>query len=197
MALPLIVSHIVSRLPLDSSVQEKPLFVAMQGPQGCGKTTVTSRLPSSLPPRLKTLIISLDDFYQPHDLLMAGTGLLKGRGLPGTHDIPLLLQVLHSLKTGQDVRVPIFDKSLHGGEGDRLAESEWISVVGKVDVVVLEGWCVCFEPLDAGALQDKWEDNKEKLGGLTSLEEARTVNNHLAKYTEVWSYFELFIQVST
>jgi len=51
-----------------------------------------------------------------------------------------VLQELRDSKQGGEVRVPVFEKSLNSGEGDRVAQNEWVSVKGKVDVVIFEGW---------------------------------------------------------
>lgn len=40
--------------------------------------------------------------------------------------------------------VPVYDKGARGGRGDRMG---WRAVDARVDVVVLEGWCVGFLPL--------------------------------------------------
>ncbi|GAA5873695.1 hypothetical protein JCM1840_003005 [Sporobolomyces johnsonii] len=134
------------------------LVVGVQGPQGSGKSHLASLLPTS--PSLSHLRIaslSLDDLYLPHHQLAALASshptnpLLHGRGQAGTHDIPLGLSVLGALKTATNerevVHLPVFEKSLHAGEGDRLPASEWVAVEGPVDVVVFEGWMTGFRAL--------------------------------------------------
>src|SRR6266852_4114581 len=105
-----------------------PIFVALQGPQGSGKTSVTERVKAMLaednedhaPYHLATL--SIDDLYLPHAQLNAlasahpDNPFLRGRGLPGTHDIQLGLSLLRSLKDinrsrVDNIRIPRFDKS--------------------------------------------------------------------------------------
>jgi D-glycerate 3-kinase len=112
-----------------------PLVVGVQGPQGSGKTYLTTILRDELisPPNdLSVALISLDDLYPPHSELARVANdhphnpLLRGRGQPGTHDVPLGTQVLNSLRRINEpdaegtVSIPIFDKSLHSGEGDRI-----------------------------------------------------------------------------
>lgn len=44
------------------------------------------------------------------------------------------------------VSLPVFDKSLFNGEGDR-AERLTVDVEGPLDIFILEGWSMGFEPL--------------------------------------------------
>ena len=142
----IIVEHIVASL---AALPKRPMFVALQGPQGSGKTYTTSRVAEALgSASVRTATLSIDDLYLPHDGLveLAAThphnGLLHGRGQPGTHDVPLGARILDSLKaindTGETVRIPAFDKSQFNGEGDRAPEAEWTPVNGPLDVVLLE-----------------------------------------------------------
>ena len=73
-----------------------PLFVAMQGPLGSGKTTVTRALIQYLNSSgLNVGILSTDDLYHTHENLIRvarenpTNPLLSGRGQPGTADDPL------------------------------------------------------------------------------------------------------------
>ena len=58
--------------------------------------------------------VSLDDFYltraRRHALARTVHPLLATRGVPGTHDLPLLLDVLLRVRSGRPVRLPVFDK---------------------------------------------------------------------------------------
>ena len=51
-----------------------PLFVAVQGPQGSGKTFLTNLLREALtsqPHSLSVVVLSIDDLYLPHEQLVA------------------------------------------------------------------------------------------------------------------------------
>ncbi|KAJ3151157.1 hypothetical protein HDU86_006147 [Geranomyces michiganensis] len=83
-----------------------PLFVGISGPQGSGKTTLSSQLAESLangPHALTVVTLSIDDFYltkAEQDALAqveAGNPLLQYRGNPGTHDVNLALSTLDEL----------------------------------------------------------------------------------------------------
>ncbi|WWC86579.1 uncharacterized protein L201_001456 [Kwoniella dendrophila CBS 6074] len=105
----------------------------MQGPQGAGKSTLAAALISLLASafNIKAAVASLDDFYlDRHGLDRVAeeyptNRMLQGRGPPGTHDTQLLKSVLQQLVTPSDqppshsIALPIFDKSLYDGRGDR------------------------------------------------------------------------------
>ena len=142
----------------------RPLVVGLQAPQGAGKTTIATRLLAALPELgLRGASVSVDDFYltRAEQLALAaahpGNPYLEHRGYPGTHDIDLgerTLAALRGLGTGPSTRVPVYDKSLHGGRGDRAPEAEWREVTGPVDLVILEGWMLGFEPIAESQLPD-------------------------------------------
>jgi D-glycerate 3-kinase len=112
---------------------------------------------------LRAVTLSIDDFYLTRDeqLRLAaaypGNRTLEHRGYPGTHDIALgaaTLDALAKLGAGRTLKVPAYDKSAHGGRGDRAPESRWPVVRGPFDAVILEGWMLGFEALDASAMSD-------------------------------------------
>lgn len=145
-----------------------PLFVGVQGPQGSGKTFLTSHLHKQLstsPHLLSVAVLSIDDLYLPHDGLASlarnhsQNRLLQGRGLPGTHDIELGNALLENIKkingNSDELELPIFDKSLFGGEGDRLPHGKVIRP--PIDVFILEGWCVGFYPTSISLIEERWD----------------------------------------
>lgn len=145
----------------------RPVVVGIQAPQGAGKTTLTRHLLSCLRLLgLRSVSVSIDDFYltrsEQLDLAAAhpDNPYLEHRGYPGTHDIELgrrTLAALHRLgpeAIGQVVAVPVYDKSAHGGRGDRVPEAQWRRVEGPLDIVFLEGWMLGFERVDEQSLPD-------------------------------------------
>ena len=142
----------------------RPLVIGLQAPQGAGKTTLVTHLLRRLTARgVRGAGVSIDDFYltRAEQLELAaahpGNPYLEHRGYPGTHDIALGTHTLRSLKgitAGTSIRVPVYDKSAHGGRGDRAPESEWRVVEGPLDVVVVEGWMLGFTPVPDSALPD-------------------------------------------
>lgn len=154
-----------SKAPLPTA----PLIVGLQGPQGSGKTTLTNQLVSRLAEKeIKAAVLSIDDLYLPFSGLERvareneGNVLLAGRGQPGTHDVELGAQLLRELNTineeeGKSVELPVFDKSLNSGKGDRSPEHKVI-VSSPLDVVVLEGWCLGFAPLPINVLRQRYKE---------------------------------------
>ena len=124
-----------------------PFLLGINGAQGTGKSTLAAYLALALgeSARCSVAILSIDDFYltRAERLRLSQTihPLLATRGVPGTHDIPMLgdcLSRLRGLKAGQRCRLPRFDKAAD----DRADEASWPVVSGPVDLIVLEGWCV-------------------------------------------------------
>ncbi|MBI3441317.1 MAG: hypothetical protein HY052_05895 [Proteobacteria bacterium] len=133
----------------------RPLMVGIQAPQGAGKTTMVTHLLSLLPILgLRGAAVSIDDFYLTHEEQVRlaakhpGNPYLEHRGYPGTHDILLgekTLTALSTISPGKTIFVPLYDKSAHGGRGDRAPMAEWRSVTGPLDMVLVEGWMLGFE----------------------------------------------------
>ncbi len=129
--------------------QPGPLVVGINGAQGAGKSTLFNLLEVILEEgfNLKVVGLSIDDLYKTREdrekLAHTVHPLLKTRGVPGTHDVDLGLELIRALKgefgeEGQNVKIPVFDKSID----DRCPPVLWQEWHGDADVIVLEGWCV-------------------------------------------------------
>ncbi|KAJ2895467.1 hypothetical protein IWW38_002298 [Coemansia aciculifera] len=133
-----------------------PLVVGINGAQGSGKTTLVRGLVAFLQERnISTVGFSLDDIYltQREQLALAkahrDNPLLQFRGQAGTHDVGLGHKTLTDLlRNSSAVSIPAYDKSLNGGYGDRVPQSEWQMTASPVDVVLFEGWSLGFRALD-------------------------------------------------
>ncbi|KAI0687429.1 P-loop containing nucleoside triphosphate hydrolase protein [Cytidiella melzeri] len=213
-------SHVLQQLERHRThfaARPAPLFVAVQGPQGSGKTFLTSRLRDALsspPHSLSVAVLSIDDLYLSHAGLVTvalanpENKLLQGRGQPGTHDVQLGTQLLTQLKHINEskanqshgvVHIPSFDKSLYSGEGDRVEAG--MTIRSPVDVVVLEGWCVGFYPSTPEDIDRRWDMTVRGLGenffgkrGFRK-EDVLDVNERLKMYLQWWSFFETLIQI--
>jgi D-glycerate 3-kinase len=158
---------------------QTPWIQGVVGLQGTGKTTLTQILTWILHKwGYRCLSLSLDDLYLPYSdrlrLQQENPGLIW-RGPPGTHDVELGLAVLTGLQAQTEANglwVPRFNKSLHGGAGDRDAP-EWISL--PVDMVLFEGWFVGMSPLSDPVAQ----------GLESSL--AQYCNQQLQHYIPLWN----------
>ena len=98
------------------------------------------------------------------------------RGVPGTHDVKLGLEIINSLRNADSktvTMIPRFNKAID----DVYPKSEWTKFVGKPDVVLFDGWC-----MDATA-----QDDSELTSPINELEATedkdcvwrRYVNNQL------------------
>ena len=126
--------------------KKRPLIVGLAGGQGSGKTTISSILTLILQKyfKLKVFKVSIDDFYKTRKdrklLSKNKHTLLMTRGVPGTHDIDLILKFFKKVKSKKfkSLEVPKFNKAMD----DRCKKSLWYKLKSKPDVVIFEGWCV-------------------------------------------------------
>ena len=136
--------------------KKKPLIIGLAGGQGTGKTTISSILTLILKRYFKLNVckVSIDDFYKTrkdrkllskkkHDLLMT-------RGVPGTHDINLLLSFFKKIKSKnfKTLQIPTFNKAID----DRCSKTLWQKIKTKPDVIIFEGWCVGARAQTSGQL---------------------------------------------
>lgn len=201
--------HILGQLQRGVGVN-RPLVVGVQGPQGSGKTFLTTMLQDELispPHQLSVALISLDDLYLPHPELVhvadnhPNNPLLQGRGLPGTHDVPLGTKILNSLRRINEpdaqgtVSIPIFDKSLHSGRGDRINRA---TVVNRpLNVIIVEGWCTGFHPVPAETIEERYASSGSPPSSLAyRKEDVHEINELLRPYVGWWSVFDTLIQVN-
>lgn len=134
----------------------EPFVLGLSAPQGGGKSTLAAALVAAVAERgRRGVTLSVDDVYLTHDEQRAlaarhpGDRTLEHRGYPGTHDTALGHRSLAALRAGADVALPRYDKSAHGGRGDRAPASTWPRVHGPVDLVIFEGWMLGFAPVPA------------------------------------------------
>ncbi|KAH3670773.1 hypothetical protein OGAPHI_001289 [Ogataea philodendri] len=190
----------------------KPLIVGLEGPQGSGKTYVTTELVDLLSARFNHLNIvrfSIDDFYLTYNEQLEvnakneGNILLQGRGLPGTHDLKLLLECFEQIESGNsNVAIPFYDKSLKNGKGDRAPISQWTQTSGrKIDIVLFEGWLNGYLAYDNDQdLVSRWLEiqkaYKPKFDNL-KIEHIIKLNSDLTQYLSIWKKFDQFIYITT
>ena len=103
-------------------------ILGLCAPPGSGKSWLASQLQI----RLSLASLSLDDLYWPQPQLQQ-----YQRGLPGSHDLPLLKQVLADFRQHGKAMAPCFVKGLAAGAGDRQGQRPLVG-----DLLLLEGWCV-------------------------------------------------------
>ena len=66
--------------------------------------------------------------------------MLLTRGVPGTHDINMMLNFFKKskIKKFKRLKLPTFNKAID----DRFNKKNWYDLKSKPDVIIFEGWCV-------------------------------------------------------
>ncbi len=126
--------------------KKKPYFVGLAGGQGTGKTTISSIIKIILEKyfKLNVFKISIDDFYKTrkerYNLSKKIHPMLMTRGVPGTHDINIMLDFFKKSKSKnfKKIKIPNFNKAID----DRFEKKNWYNVNQRPDVIIFEGWCV-------------------------------------------------------
>ena len=153
---------------------------------GTGKTTLGKWLEAiSYKLNFKIAVISIDDFYLPSDemkLAIKDNPWNVSRGFPGSHSVKLMYEKLLSWKINGELNVPVFDKSLRNGLGDR---SHWRS--DNPDLLILEGWFLGIEPC-----LSEINDLQIESAKLSSDEFSYRLNiqKNLKEYLSIWSLID-------
>lgn len=131
---------------IEAAAQARPdraIVVGLCGAQGSGKSTLAAALCRRLD---GAVTLSLDDLYLTRDerfrLARDVHPLLRTRGVPGTHDIGLGLDIVDAVMAGDATPLPRFSKAID----DRLPRSAWPVAPAGTRVLLLEGWCVGARP---------------------------------------------------
>ena len=181
------------------SDKQKPLVIGINGAQGAGKSTLFNLLEVTLSEGfgLRVVGFSIDDLYKTRanraELAETVHPLLLTRGVPGTHDVELGIEILDSLIHANDntvTRIPVFDKSID----DRCPDYVWQEWIGRADIIILEGWCV-------GASSQPDEALSEPVNQLERDEDAEGIWRRYANeqlklhYAELFSRLDLLIML--
>ena len=176
--------------------KKRPYFVGLAGGQGTGKTTTSSLLRIILIKyfRLKVFRISIDDFYKTRKerirLSKKIHPMLLTRGVPGTHDISMMLSFFKKVKRKKfkRLKLPTFNKAID----DRFSKKHWYDLKNKPDVIIFEGWCV-------GAKSEKDNTLKRTINSMERLKDRKQiwrkyVNQQLkSKYNKLYSQLNCLI----
>ena len=107
---------------------------------------------------------------------------MDSRGFPGSHSVKLMYEKLLHWKINGELNVPVFDKSLRNGLGDR---SYWRS--DKPDLLILEGWFLGIEPLSLNL--DDQHENSYNLSFHESKYRSK-IQKNLREYLDVWNLLD-------
>ena len=176
--------------------KKNPYFVGLAGGQGTGKTTISSLIKIILTKyfKLNVFRISIDDFYKTRkeriSLSKRVHHMLLTRGVPGTHDINMMLSFFKQAKSKKfkRLKLPTFNKAID----DRFSKKYWYDLKNKPDVIIFEGWCV-------GAKSEKTNTLKKTINSMERAKDdkqiwRKSVNQQLkSKYKNLYSQLNCLI----
>ncbi|PNH46704.1 hypothetical protein VD0004_g1418 [Verticillium dahliae] len=219
--IPFILEHLADPLAAEGPDKARPFLIGLNGVQGVGKTTLVRSLADALAAEAHpALVLSIDDLYLPHAAQRAlaaahpDNALLQQRGEPGTHDIPLARAFLADVLARRPTRVPAYDKAAFNGKGDRAPEDTWIAINSqapgpggtpaspspspspspRIDVVIVEGWCVGFRALPDAEVEARWRGPSRTLAK-HKLEHLLFVNDRLREYDAITDLLDVFVHI--
>jgi D-glycerate 3-kinase len=106
-----------------------------------------------------------------------------------------LLTDLRANDRGRKVKIPIFDKSMFSGEGDRSKETT--EVVLPLDVVIFEGWCLGFYPLEEDSITQRYNTEKNAKSKPYFLDHSLAsllqINSLLRQYLSWYRHIDAFV----
>ncbi len=180
-----------SYIDLFSRLKDKKTLM-ISGSQGSGKSTLSLQIKKYFKKYYSknVIILSIDDFYlSTHQRKLLAkkykTNLFETRGVPGTHNLKLLSQTIRNLKSNKfPLYLPVFDKVTDN-------KKKYQRKVNKVDLIILEGWCVGSKPIDPNYL-------KKNINDLEKIEDSNLLwrtayNKALVEYQKVFKKFSYFV----
>tara|TARA_Y100000589_G_C27193381_1_gene645726 strand:- start:1933 stop:2904 length:972 start_codon:yes stop_codon:yes gene_type:complete len=129
-------------------------IIGLSALPGTGKTTLGLLIKKlCLNLKIKIAIVSLDDFYLPSNEMqkaISDNPWGVSRGFPGSHSVNLMKKKILEWKNTGKLHVPIFDKSLRSGLGDRVS---W--KIEYPEILIIEGWFLGINPILEKTLIEK------------------------------------------
>ena len=126
--------------------REKPYFICFTGGQGSGKTTLSFFIQKVLNEVLQrpAMGFSIDDIYKSQEerraLAKTIHPLCYIRGVPGTHDINMGLDLIDQLTNANqdtEIKIPSFCKP----EDRHYPIEDWPVYIGRPDFIFFDAWC--------------------------------------------------------
>jgi D-glycerate 3-kinase len=179
--------------------REKPYFICFTGGQGSGKTTLSFFVQKVLNETCNrpAMGFSIDDIYKSQEERRALANnvhpLCYVRGVPGTHDINMGLDLIDQLsRANQDTqtKIPSFCKP----EDKHYPIEDWPVYIGKPDFIFFDAWCGGARPLPE-------EDWLPPLNQLEAEEDpdgiwSKWSNKELSKdYQTLFSLFDVLLMI--
>ncbi|ESP90899.1 MULTISPECIES: putative kinase [Pseudoalteromonas] len=173
--------------------QVEPQCIAISGCQGSGKSTLAAYYVAYLRAHgYLAEFVSIDDFYygksERQNLAKRLSAPFATRGAPGTHDVQAAISAITQFKQCQPFILPQFDKSTD----NPYPVSAWKRVSSKLDVLIIEGWCLGLPVQPADLIQgacNVFEQKNDAMG------QYRTQVNHFlaADYQILFKLFDKLV----
>lgn len=163
-------------------------LVAIAGPPGAGKSTIAETLAEALVERGEMAVVLPMDGFHMDNAVLDEKGLLHRKGAPETFDVRGFIDIVHAIRAGGEVLVPIFDRNreiaiaaarvispahrIVIAEGNYLLldEAPWLVLAGLFDLSI---FLHVPEEVLAERLADRWRGY-----GLTPAEIAAKVEEN-------------------
>jgi pantothenate kinase len=117
-------------------------IVAIAGPPGSGKSTLTERLHEVLP-QDASVVVPMDGFHFD-DIALSQRGLRPRKGAPETFDYAGFAALLKRIRAGEpEIAIPVFDRSMElsrAGAAIVGAEAKFVLVEGNYLLLDEEPW---------------------------------------------------------
>jgi D-glycerate 3-kinase len=173
----------------------RPYILGLSGLQGSGKSTLARVMKAQAEARgWATEVLSLDDFYYARSdreaLAKDVHPLLRSRGVPGTHEIELMMSVLAALPQASD-KLPVSHPRFDKGRDTRFSPSRWPRVTRPPKLVIVEGWALGIRPQFQAALARPVNELEHKEDPDGSWR--HWVNKQLRGYQPLWRKFDALI----
>jgi Predicted kinase len=173
----------------------RPYILGLSGLQGSGKSTLARVMKAQAEARgWPTEVLALDDFYYARSdreaLARDVHPLLRTRGVPGTHEIELMMSVLAALPHASD-KLPVSHPRFDKGRDTRFPPSRWPRTTRPPRLVIVEGWALGIRPQLQVALArpvNELERTEDPDGSWR-----HWVNKQLRGYQPLWRKFDALI----
>ncbi|OHC50533.1 kinase [Rhodanobacter soli] len=173
----------------------RPYILGLSGLQGSGKSTLARVMRVQAEARgWPTEVLALDDFYYARSdreaLARDVHPLLRTRGVPGTHEIELMMSVLAALPHASD-KLPVSHPRFDKGRDTRFPPSRWPRTTRPPRLVIVEGWALGIRPQLQAALArpiNELERTEDPDGSWR-----HWVNKQLRGYQPLWRKFDALI----
>lgn len=143
---PDVLEELVSRIN-DIAESKRRVIVAIVGPPGAGKSTITETLVDMLE---NAAVLPMDGFHLDNDVL-ADRGLLHRKGAPQTFDTRALYDLLTIVRAGEAVSVPTFDR-----EADCVVPAG-SHIAASTRIILVEGNYLLLDAPDWSGMQRFWD----------------------------------------